>query len=355
MRINLTWLTDVVRGVVSSRRTRRRNAPSIESLESRQLLTADVMLAVASGDVASNSAASAFAAQESQSDSVALAWLGGFASGLGNGVYNMGAGVVNLGHEIVTMPIDLVGTTVSSTYEPISYYGQASQNAIQSGTPWYYISGQTAVNAGTLGTYGLASTGYQYYQTGDPTAFQQTTGAFAFTVFVAYGAQQYTSTANAPTYNLGGTGEVPGAINVQPPAAPIPPEPYLIAPSNQLPSPPGAGNVIVNSSPIAPQAGGLTGPYGPLGPPFMPSQITSIANGGYTITITQASVSPGTLTVGQTAVINLAPVGSQIVVTPLPPFSTTVTVVTPTPVTTTLLPYTPFLFQAPNSNVVPNF
>jgi hypothetical protein len=277
-----------------------------------------------------------------------LSTIGGYYTGLGNGIYNMGVGVYNLGHDLVTMPIDLVGTTVSSTYQPISYYGQASQAAIQNGTPWYYVSGQTAINAGTFGTYGVATTAYQYYQTGDPTAFQQTTGAFAFTVFVAYGVQQYTNPVNAPTYNLGGTGEVPGAINVQPPGAPTPPPPSIIAPSNQLPIPPGSGNIIVNSSPIAPQPG-----LAALGPPYAPTQISSIATGGYTITITQGSASPGLPTIGQTAVINVVPPGSQIVVTPVPPYSTTVVITTPTPIVTTVAPYAPIVIQGPNPNLIP--
>jgi hypothetical protein len=151
----------------------------------------------------------------------------------------------------------------------------------------------------------------------------------------------------------GAPGEPIGAINVQPPGAPIPPEPYIIAPSNQLPIAPGSGNVIVNNSPISPQAGGITGPYGPLGPPYMPNQISGIATGGYTISITQGASTPGVPAVGQTAVINVIPPGSQIVVTPVPPHATTVVIVTPTPLMTTVAPYTPIVIQAPNPQVVP--
>jgi hypothetical protein len=355
-----SWIGRLLSRTKKLQRTRRgiRKRFSVEQLESRQLLTGDlhtVIEAIDAPPVAAVVAHEVAPLQQSQQDSVALAGVGGFFQGLGNGLYNMGTGVYNLGHDLVTMPIDLVGTTVSSTYQPISYYGQASQAAIQNGTPWYYMSGQTAINAVTLGTYGLATTGYQYYQTGDPTAFQQTTGAFAFTVFVAYGVQQYTSPANAPTYNLGGTGapgEPVGVINVQPPGAPIPPEPYIIAPSNQLPIAPGSGNVIVNNSPISPQGGGITGPYGPLGPPYMPNQISGIAKGGYTITITQSSSTPGIPTPGQTAVINVFPPGYKVVVLPVPPYATTVVITTPTPLTTTVAPYAPIVIQGPNPQLV---
>ena len=270
-------------------------------------------------------------------DSTFWAGVGGFIQGANNGLYNIGAGVVNLGHEVVTMPIDLVGTAVSSTYQPISYYGQGSQAAQQNGTPWYSITGQTALNAGTLGTYGLASTGYQYDQTGDPTAFQQTTGAFVFTVGVFYYASGQVSTANNPTYNLGGTGEVPGAINVQPPGAAVPPDPALLAPSGNLPIGPGSGHVVVNNAPIAPEGGGW------LGPGYDPVQIVSIAEGGNTITISAEVEVPGTPTPGQQAVIAAAPPGSQVSISPNGPFGTTVTIVTPTPWPVVLIPYAPLV------------
>jgi hypothetical protein len=303
---------------------------------------------------------------QSQPESTFLAGVGGFFSGAGTGLYNMEVGAVSVVQNVVTMPIDLVCTAVdtgytlatgqSLNYQPISWYGQASQAAIQSGTPWYSVSGQTAANAVTFGVYGLLMTGYYYYQTGDPTAFQQTTGAFVFTVGIAYGAQyyvqNYANPANAPTYNLGGIGEVPGAINVQPPGASTPPAPSLIAPSNALPIPFGSGNVIVNSSPIAPQPGLPT-----LGPPYSPAQISGIATGGYTITITQAvldGVQPGVPTIGQAAVMNVVPPGSLITVTPAPPYSTTVSITTPTPLTTTVAPYVPVVIQAPNGPLIQN-
>ena len=332
-----------------SRKSRRSQSRRliVEPLESRRLLTGDLPFFVPQVDALPAAIASQVVpVQQAQTDSVALAAVGVFFRGLGNGLYHMGSGVYTLGHDLVTMPIDLVGTAVSSSYEPLSYYGQSSQAAIQSGIPCYYISGQTAVNAGTFGTYSLATTGYQWYQTGDPTAFEQTTGPFAFTVFVSYGVQQYTSTANAPTYNLGGVGEVPGAINVQPPTAPLPPKPYIIAPSNQLPIPPGSGNVVVNSSPISPQTGFL-------GPPYSPNQISIIATGGYTISITQGVPTPGLPTIGQTAVINVVPPGSQVVVTPVPPYMTSVVITTPSPLTTALAPYAPIVIQGPNPQLGP--
>ncbi len=344
-----------------TRRAFRRPSPTAaytESLEPRLLLTTDEALWANAATVAANTQPAL--PPQSQPDSPFLAGVGGFFSGAGTGLYNMGVGAVSVVQNVVTMPIDLVGTAVdtaytlttgqSLNYQPISWYGQASQAAIQSGTPWYYVSGQTAVNAATFGVYGLVVTGYYYYQTGDPTAFQQTTGAFVFTVAIACGVQYYTNPVNAPTYNLGGIGEVPGAINVQPPASPAPPAPALIAPSNALPIPPASGNVIVNSAPIAPQPGLPT-----LGPPYSPAQISSIANGGYTISITQAvldGVPPGVPTIGQTAVINVVPAGSQIAVTAAPPYSTTVVITTPTPLVTTVAPIAPVVIQAPNGTML---
>ena len=128
-----------------------------------------------------------------------------------------------------------------------------------------------------------------------------------------------------PTYNLGGTGEIPGTINVQPPYpnGSVPPLPRIIAPSNALPIGPGAGNVICNSSPIFPQPGTPA-----LGPPYCPKQIAQIARGGFNISITQGA-NPGTVTVGQQAVINAVPRGSSCQVFATDPYMTTVNIATP--------------------------
>lgn len=367
MQSTLRWLSDIFSNAGKASRPLRcrHRRLFIEQLEDRALLSVfaetptaplETEVAFVAAEVQAVQAQVAISPQ-SQPESAIMAGIGAFFSGLGTGLYNMGAGAVSVVQNVVTMPIDLVGTTAdaaytlatgqSLNYQPISYYGQASQAAIQSGTPWYNISGQTTLNAVSFGVYGLVTTGYYYYQTGDPTAFQQTTGGFAFTVAVGYGVQYYTNTANAPTYNLGGTGEVPGAINVQPPGAPLPPEPAIIAPSNSLPISPGSGNVIVNYSPIAPQPGLPT-----LGSPYIPTQISAIATGGYTITITQGSTLPGVTTIGQTAVINVVPAGSQISVTPVLPYSTTVVITTPTPITTIVVPYVPVIIQGPNGIMI---
>lgn len=151
--------------IITDEKSRKSQRPHsrrfvVEQFESRRLLTGDLPILVAQVDAPPPAIAlQVVPVQQAQMDSVALAAVGGFFQGLGSGLYNMGSGAYTLGHDLVTMPIDLVGTAVSSSYEPLSYYGQSSQAAIQSGTPWYYISGQTAVNAGTFGTYGLAITG----------------------------------------------------------------------------------------------------------------------------------------------------------------------------------------------------
>src|SRR5579885_1348460 len=143
-----------------------------------------------------------------------------------------------------------------------------------------------------------------------------------------------------PTYNLGGVGEVRGAINVQPPGAELPPQPRVITPSNRLPFAPGSGNIVVNNSPISPQAGGTTGPYGPLGPPYMPQDIAAIASGGHRISITQGVGRPGVLTSGQQAVVDAVPAGSQISVAG-GQYSTTVTIITPLPLGGRIASYSP--------------
>jgi RHS repeat-associated protein len=191
------------------------------------------------------------------------------------------------------------------------------------GSGYLWSAGGTGgrIFVGTVGVGGLGSMGYGGYtiyrdwgMMEGPERFRRV-GNLAGPTLVGLGVgPRYFHQgliAGRPTYNLGGvTGEIPGAINVQPPGAPDMtrfPGPYVVTPSHQLPFPPGSGNVVVNSSPISPQAGGITGPYGPLGPPYMPGQIASIASGGGRITITQGVGSPGTLTSGQQAVLAAIP------------------------------------------------
>ena len=295
-------------------------------------------------------------------------YVGAFLSGAGEGAVNMGKGVYMVAHDLVTAPIDIVVTAADAAnlaaggnsfgWAPLSYYGESSQQAQQAGTPWYQISGEAGVNAASFGIYGLGKSGYIWYETGDPTAFQQTTGAFAAGAFIGYRVQLRAQAAAAadPVYNLGGTGEVPGAVNVQPPNVPLPPEPYLIAPSDQLPMAPNSGNIVSNSSPIAPQSiNPATGRPGFLGPPYQPGQIAGIAGGGHRITIGQPppeGMVAGTITPGQQAVIAAAPPGSNVTLTTgeLPGTNmvgTIVTITTPTPWAPPLIPT---LVNAPNAN-----
>jgi hypothetical protein len=295
--------------------------------------------------------------------------VGAFLSGAGQGAVNMGKGVYMVAHDLVTAPIDIVVTSAEAVnlaaggngfnWVPLSYYGESSQQAQQAGTPWYQISGEAGVNAATFGVYGLGKTAYIWYETGDPTAFQQTTGAFAAGAFIGYRIQLRAQAAAAadPVYNLGGTGEVPGAINVQPPNVPRPPEPAIITPSDQLPMPPNSGNIVVNSSPIAPQTiNPVTGRPGFLGPPYQPGQIATIAGGGHRITVAQpppVGAPAGTLTPGQQAMINAAPPGSTVTVgTGMLPnnggLGTIVTITTPTP---WFPPLIPTAINAPNANL----
>ncbi len=150
-----------------------------------------------------------------------------------------------------------------------------------------------------------------------------------------------------PTYNLGGMGEEPGAINVQPPGAePPPPEPSLITPSDQLVAPsgpiqPGSGNIVSNSAPIAPQPG-----LASLGPPYQPDQIVAIAKGGGNITITQPpppGSEAGVVTIGQQAVIDAAPVGSTVTVTATTDGMTVIIITTPEGVITQIIGTIPII------------
>ena len=115
--------------------------------------------------------------------------LGGLAGGLGQGSVNMGKGVYKTGHDVVTLPIDMAMTGYgiydpTSKWTPISYYGSSSEKAIAQGTPVWHIQTQVAVNACTLGGYGLGQSAYDYYKTGDATRFQEYTGAFATGTFL---------------------------------------------------------------------------------------------------------------------------------------------------------------------------
>lgn len=150
-------------------------------------------------------------------------------------------------------------------------------------------------------------------------------------------------------YNLGGDGEVPGAVNVQPPGAPEPPAPFQITPSDQLPMAPSSGNIVSYSTPIGTRPSFL-------GPTYQPVQIIKIAGGGHRITIGQpppeGSIA-GTLTAGQQAVIAAAPPGSSVTVTTgvLPNTNVVGTIViirTPTPWVPPLLPA---LVNTPNPNL----
>lgn len=191
---------------------------------------------------------------------------------------------------------------------------------------------------------GIGMTGYQGYniynhwnQLNWPDRFQHigsVAGPLGVGVFAGPGYFQQGLIAGRPTYNLGGIGEVPGAINVQPPYAPTPPEPYVIIPSNQLPFPAGSGNIVVNNSPISPQGGG-----GPWGPSYIPEQIASIAGGGGQITISQGVAQTGTLTSGQQAVISAVPVNSSIS-TAYAFEQTTVNIMTPLSGASSLASYT---------------
>jgi hypothetical protein len=92
-------------------------------------------------------------------------YVGAFLSGLGQGAANMGKGVYMVAHDLVTAPIDIVATAADAGYiaatgqsfnwKPLSYYGEASQQAQQAGTPWYQISGEAGLNTVTLGVYGF--------------------------------------------------------------------------------------------------------------------------------------------------------------------------------------------------------
>ena len=216
-------------------------------------------------------------------------------------------------------------TGISMVATPVMGYG--------SGYLWSAGGTGGRLFVGTMGVGGLGSAGYGGYRIASnwnnlsgPERLRQT-GNLAGPLLVGscFGPRYFQQglIAGRPTYNLGGMGEAPGAINVQPPGAPMPPEPYVISPSNQLPFPPGSGNVIVNGSPISPDRG-----LPLLGPPYMPGQVVSVAGGGGRIIITQGTGTPGTLTAGQSAVLGMAPTGSSSAVTS-GPFTTTLTITTP--------------------------
>jgi hypothetical protein len=97
--------------------------------------------------------------------------LGTMATGIGHGVWDLGA-----------MPVDIVGTLVCTNWTPRSYYGESTQAAMQSGSPYWSYAVPAAFGAGanvlSLGAYGAAQGGINYAQTGDPTQFQQGAAGF---------------------------------------------------------------------------------------------------------------------------------------------------------------------------------
>ena len=93
---------------------------------------------------------------------------------VGTGLYNVGVGAAHTVWDVVAVPVDIVGTTLSSNWTPQSYYGESTQAAMRSGVPFWQYAGEAAVNGGTFGAWGYGKSAYNWYQSVDPTEWQQT-------------------------------------------------------------------------------------------------------------------------------------------------------------------------------------
>jgi len=107
---------------------------------------------------------------------------------VGTGLYNVGVGAAHTVWDVVAVPVDIVGTTVSSNWTPQSYYGESTQTAMRSGLPFWQYGGEGALNGGTLGAWGYGKGAYNWSQTGDPTVWQQSAGGFATGLILTAGA-----------------------------------------------------------------------------------------------------------------------------------------------------------------------
>jgi hypothetical protein len=96
----------------------------------------------------------------------------GYYTSLANGHINLAIGTANFAHEMLTVPIDIVGTSVSMTYQPMSYYGQGFMPAYQGGQLLPHV-GNAAANAGSLGWWGYGQGAINWAQTGNPNQWQQ--------------------------------------------------------------------------------------------------------------------------------------------------------------------------------------
>ncbi len=91
---------------------------------------------------------------------------------ISNGIYSLGVGVGKLAWDFVAVPYDLAFGTEHS------YYGSATAAALRQGVPSDEIINDVGANVVTFGLKGLKDSAQNYYETGDPTQFQEYSGAF---------------------------------------------------------------------------------------------------------------------------------------------------------------------------------
>jgi len=118
---------------------------------------------------------------------------GAGAEGLGEGASNAGVGACRCVNDMVFVPVDFAGTSADAAsiyfggeslgYQPSSYYAAGTESALQAGTPWYEISGQTALSTGrtmaTCGAYDVYDAVDYYNTTGDSAGMSQRLGGVA--------------------------------------------------------------------------------------------------------------------------------------------------------------------------------
>jgi len=96
------------------------------------------------------------------------------------GIYTVGIGLGHFAWDLVAVPLDFGRALLGygGPGDELSYYGSASSQAQLHGVPAEEIQNEAAKNAATFGLAGLVESGVNYYETGDPTQFQEYSGSF---------------------------------------------------------------------------------------------------------------------------------------------------------------------------------
>ena len=152
---------------------------------------------------------------------------------LGPSSYNVVAGAGKTIWDLGAVPFDFFFGT------EYSYYGAASAQALRQGASPSEISADTALNIGTFGLKPLGESAVNYYETGDPTQFQQTSGSFLVGTLAAKGTKSSVAEplpeSGVPAFRAASVRLPAKAPIVRQPVKAIVPE--EVPPNRQLPGP----------------------------------------------------------------------------------------------------------------------